>query len=186
MNATRAVILRTLAELDKPVNTTRLVKLVYLMDYLHFQFYGRTMTGLKYMWDHFGPNAVGHAIADEANSLAREGKVRVTAEPNIHGGYTIFFAKEPNNDLSQLAPAAQMILCDVLAQYGRLSTEAITKKAKETAPFKSARQYDLLEMRQSAPAVQTTPEDLKAYQRDLKVHGVMKLSDLDSRRAVPN
>lgn len=186
MTTARALILRTLAELDAPVNSTRLVKLVYLMDYIHFQSCGSTITGFKYMWDHFGPNAVGHAIVSEAQSLAKSGKVKATTEFNIHGGFTIFFQKDPSAEMPRLTPEAEIIMKDVIAQYGRLTTEVITKKTKETSPFKHAKQYEVLEMKQIAPKYTASEDDLKAYERDLKESGTISLTEMGKRRAIAN
>ena len=68
--------------------TTKLVKLVYLIDYSYFEHYGETLTGFQYMWDHHGPNALSHAIKAEAELLAERGMVRILHKPNIYDTVT--------------------------------------------------------------------------------------------------
>ena len=69
MELRQQLILRVLEEAGKQMSAA-LVKLVYLVDYVHYQHYGETVTGFHYCWDHYGPNAVGHGIVREANELA--------------------------------------------------------------------------------------------------------------------
>ena len=64
------VILSVLAKVGGGVPATKLVKLVYLVDYMHYQHFGETVTGLEYQWDHYGPNAVQHGIVSAAEGLA--------------------------------------------------------------------------------------------------------------------
>ena len=84
---TRDTILGMLALLDRKVGRTELVKLVYLSDSRFFESTGRTITGITYMWDHYGPNAVGHATANEADQMVNEGSVRVEIRPSMYSGY---------------------------------------------------------------------------------------------------
>lgn len=180
-----AVILRLLSGLGVPVPATKLVKLVYLVDYVYFQHYGRTLTGFQYQWDHYGPNAVGHAIIGEAERLAVADRVKVTLHPNIYGGTTENFALRSGTPAPSLPTEAEMVVEDVLAQYGKLSVPAITSLSKRTAPFKNAAQYALLSMDQPAPPERTMEGDWEAYQRDLKETGGLSLDEVTRRYGLP-
>lgn len=175
------VILRVLAGMGEPVQSTKLVKLVYLVDYLHFQYYGSTLTGFQYMWDHYGPNALSHAIINEAHDLADRGLVKTTYKPNIYDGMTIAFEAHPSEEPPPLSDEAEMVVDDVIHQYSMLSIEEITELTKETAPFKKALRYSLLSMEHSAPAGRTNEEEWGAYQHDLKEHGTVSLEDVKQR-----
>lgn len=181
MKTAAAVIVRVLAGAGGPVPSTKLVKLVYFVDYIYFQHYGRTLTEFQYQWDHFGPNALGHGVIAEAHKLAEQDVVKTTCQPNIYGGETISFAARLDAELPTLSPEAEMVIQDVIHQYGRLSVSAITAKSKQTAPFKNAVQYSLLSMEQSAPAGRTTESDWDAYQRDLKENGILTLEQIKKR-----
>ncbi len=49
--------------------------MTYLLDNLHFEQVGHTMTGFDYHWDYYGPNAVGNAIVDTLTKLGTKGFV---------------------------------------------------------------------------------------------------------------
>ncbi|MBM3941590.1 MAG: DUF4065 domain-containing protein [SAR202 cluster bacterium] len=181
MNLTEAVIIRVLAGVRGAVPSTKLVKLVYLVDYLHFQHFGRTVTGLQYQWDHFGPNALGHAIISEAEKLAQRDLVKIISQPNIHGGVTISFAQRTGVEGISLSPEAEMVIEDVIHEYGALSVRAITARSKQTAPFKNAAQYRVLSMEQSSPAISAIAGDWDAFQRDLKENGTLSLDEVKRR-----
>jgi hypothetical protein len=172
------VILRILDKMGEPVHATKLVKLTYLIDYLHYQHYGRTMTGFQYMWDHFGPNAVGHAIDSEAQGLVRARRAISDCYPNIFGGQTIDFQIAPGVEVKSLPPHAEMLVEDVIAQYGTLSVEEITEVTKQTEPFRTAVQYSVLSMKHSAPAVTATESQWEMHRREVEEQGVLSLAQM--------
>lgn len=178
MHPADKVITRILAVYGQQVHSTKLVKLVYLVDYLHYQHFGRTLTTFEYMWDHFGPNAVGHGIVERASELARTGILQLAQHPNIYGGTSALFKIAPRTPPLELAPEAEMIVYDVLQQYGRLSVTEIAAATKRTAPFKKAGQYSVLKMEPTTPAETTSSEDWEAYQRDLKEQGTRSLDEV--------
>ena len=178
------VILRILDRVGTSVNSTKLVKLTYLVDYLHYQHYGSTLTGFQYMWDHYGPNALGHAIISEARKLSRQGLVTTDSYPSIYGGDTVDFTVAQGVRVKPLPPHAEMLVEDVVSQYSSLSLEQITEVSKQTQPFRSADQYSLLVMEQLAPAGTTTESDWDAYQRDLEENGSLSLEDVKRRYGI--
>ena len=181
MGSAHAVILTLLVAIKRPTPATKLVKLVYFVDYIYFRHYGRTLTGFQYQWDNFGPNALGHAIVAEAENLVLKDKVKVTLERNIYGGITGKFSQVPGAVIPGLSPEAELVIQDVIQQYGHLSVQSITAKSKRTAPFKDSVQYQLLTMEQSASVGQTKEGDWDAYQRDLKESGTLSLQEAKSR-----
>ncbi len=181
MRSAHAVILTLLTAIKRPTPATKLVKLVYFVDYIYFKHYGRTLTGFQYQWDHFGPNALGHAIVAETENLVLKDKVKVILERNIYGGTTEKFSQVPGTVIPRLTPEAEMVIQDVIQQYAHLSVQSITAKSKQTVPFKDAVQYRLLTMEQGAPVGQTQEGDWDAYQRDLKESGTLSLQEAKSR-----
>jgi len=177
----KEVILRILDKMGEPVHSTKLEKLTYLIDYLHFRHYGRTMTGFQYMWDHFGPNAVGHAIASEAQGLVRARRAISDCYPNIFGGQTVDFQISSDVRAESLPPHAEMLVEDVIAQYGKLSVEEITEATKQTEPFKTAIQYSVLSMKHSAPAVTATESQWEKHRIELEEQGVLSLAQIKER-----
>ena len=177
-----SVIQRVLTMVGGRVPATKLVKLVYLVDYVHYQHFGETVTGFEYQWDHFGPNAVQHGIVSAAQRLAGKNLINYETAGNQYGsqygGITKYFSAIPDAEIPTLDAAAEMVMSDVVSRYGKLSVKQITAVSKNTRPFKNASQYDMLSMEQSAPAVSAAPEDVKAYQADLAEHGVRTLEQV--------
>ena len=170
------VVLSVLSKVGKWVPATKLVKLVYLCDYLYFQHYGRTITGLQYQWDRHGPNAVGHAIIQTAGDLAVAGSIDYRPQLNRYGGITKFFSTQ--EVLPELDSTVEMVLDDVVARYGDLGVDDITAESKKTKPFRNASQYDLLEMECQFPALRASEEDIRGHHREIADGGLVSLEEL--------
>lgn len=180
MSDAQNLIFRILERLGTPVNLTRLVKLTYFIDYTYFQNFGRTFTGLVYHWDDYGPNAVGHAIRGEANILAQKRIVQLTLTPNIYGGTTSNYQTIKGATKIALPPEVELIVADIVAQYGRLNTEQITAASKKTAPFQNAIQYQLLDLKQTNQVFESTADDYERYQKLVEAEGLISFEELQS------
>ena len=163
MSTAHAVILKVLDNARSPLPTTKLVKLVYLIDYSYYEHFGETLTGFQYMWDHHGPNAVSHAIRAEAEALAERGLVTVLHKPNIYDGVTTVFKLSSQAEVEPLSPGAEMVISDILHLFGHYSVAKITAYSKKTRPFKNAKQYDLLVFEQTSPVEHSSAEDWEAH-----------------------
>lgn len=173
------LILRVLERMNRPLVSTALVKLIYLTDYLYFQNFGETITGYRYEWDNYGPNAVGHAIINEAKSLAEDSRIRMKEEPNIYGSVTTKFQPLKLLGNNQLEPAMELALESIVHQYGRLPLKKLVAATKQTKPFANIQQYDVIEMEQSTPAVKGDDADWARYQQDVKKYGLLSLEELE-------
>ena len=153
IDKTRAAIIGILALTGTKVLRTKLVKLVYMADNRFYEFTGRTITGNLYMWDHFGPNAVGNAIANEANELSRQSKVRMSVHPSMVDGDSYeYWVDDADTSWeaveSLLDEGERQIIVDVTREFGRQGINTLVKKSRETSPFHNAQQYDLLQFEQ--------------------------------------
>ena len=90
------VIQIVLAKVGGGVPATKLVKLVYLVDYVYYQHFGKTVTELEYQWDHYGPNAVQHRIVSVAEDLAGKNQIIYRKVDNAYGGVTKYFNAIPD------------------------------------------------------------------------------------------
>ena len=136
-----------------PVYRTALVKLVYLVDYIYAQHsHGRTITGFQYVWDDFGPNAVHNAIVKRADVLESSGQITIQrgATPAGSSKYVYEATANAANDALD-DELAEIILQDVVRAYGGLRWSEIVMAAKETRPFKKAKQGDPLDLTPSQP-----------------------------------
>ncbi len=152
MERVNATIVSVLQALGAPVHRTKLVKLVYLIDELYYEHFGETMTGLGYMWDDFGPNAIGNAIIKEADRLAKKGIVHIDPRPNYYGetSYLYSLEREKTGLAKKLSEAERYVIRDVVANYGRYPVRDIVRISKQTEPFRNAQQYSVLELKKSA------------------------------------
>ena len=158
LRKTRAAIVCVLGALGrKKVHRTRLVKLVYLADNRFFESTGRTLTGNAYMWDHYGPNAVGNAIVAEAGELVDLGVIRMFVGVSAYGGGAYRYWVDSPEEAWELArndlDASELqVLMEAVEEYGGLDVGSLVRESKETRPFARAEQYSVLEMEQSPRA----------------------------------
>jgi uncharacterized phage-associated protein len=173
------VILRVLAGVGRPIASTQLVKLVYLVDYTYHQHYGETLSGFEYEWDHFGPNALGHGIIKHAEHLAEsECQIKRTEEPNIYGGQTNKFRFMPSSECPNLGIEGEMVINDILAQYGRLSVRSVTKVSKQTAPFEHIPQYSSIQMEHHIPVHRLEEGEWDRHVEEVEQEGTVSLDEL--------
>ena len=123
-----SVIQSVLAKVGGNVPATKLVKLVYLVDYAHYQRFGETVTELEYQWDHYGPNAVQHGIISAAESLAGKNQISYKHSENQHSYVTKYFSAIPDCEIPTLNAKAEMVMSDVVSRYGQLSVKKITEE----------------------------------------------------------
>lgn len=152
METLDATIVAVLQELGEPIHRTKLVKLIYLIDELFYEHFGRTLTGLAYMWDDFGPNAIGNAVVKEADRLALKSIVRIDPHPNYYGEMSYLYSLERGKAglAERLSEAECYVICDVVAHYGKYGVRSIVRLSKQTEPFKNTKQYSVLKMEKSA------------------------------------
>lgn len=154
---TRAAVQGLLALLRKKVGRTELTKLIYLADNRFHESTGRTITGNTYMWDHYGPNAVGNAITSEADELVNQGVMRMAIRPSAFGGSAYdYWVDAPNDtwkDVAAILDAGEcQVLADIVKKFRRTPLLSLIKHAKATRPFMKAEQYDILHLEQNEHA----------------------------------
>ncbi len=149
----KAVILTVLNEMGASVQRTLLVKLVYLADNTHFEHFGSTITGLNYMWDYYGPNAISNAIVVEADEVVQEDFACLKVGTSIYGSDNYLYTAGPKeSDLpdSLLNPIERQVIVDTIKRYRNLTLRQVVAASKRTEPFLAAKQYEVLKMRQSS------------------------------------
>lgn len=122
--APQRLILRVLQQagqtLNREITRMELVKLVYLVDYFYAQHTeGQTLSGLGYIWDNHGPNAVGNAIVKRAD----------------------WMPVQPIPD-----ELAEALIREVVRAYGPLGWSRLTSFAKKTRPMRGISQGDPLDL----------------------------------------
>jgi len=153
-----AAILTVLQEMGTPVHRSKLVKLIYLAENMFYEHFGRTITGLGYMWDDYGPNAVSNAIVKEAQKLVQRDFVCMKTGTSIYGTENYLYSLGPEKTnierlTESLEPLERYVLIDTVKRYRDYNVTKIVAASKGTIPFKKARQYQVLQMEQSSEYV---------------------------------
>lgn len=177
LSKAQEVMIAVLSLLGRKVYRTKLVKLLYLIDNDFYEACGRTLTGLQYFWHHYGPNAVGDAITEEANRLVFDGQLTVYPSLTLDGVETFEYAlatKEVAQRQSPLTPLEWDFIKRGVEKYGHMNVPKIVSAAKATSPFKKAQQYQILQMqydeknREICEAVRQDDEFMKGVKEGLK------------------
>ena len=152
----QAAILTVLEEMGMPVHRTKLVKLVYLAENIFYEHFGRTITGLGYMWDDHDPNAISNAIVKEAQKLVQRDFACMKTGTSMYGGENYLYSlglKKTDMAKRLLEPMERQVLLDTVKRYRNYSVSQIVAASKRTAPFKGVRQYQVLRMERSSEYV---------------------------------
>ena len=146
MSKGEAVILGLLSQLPGSTGRTKLVKLVYLVDNLWAEHSGGPLTGYRYHWDNYGPNAVGNEIVATLDGLNDSGLMHSSQGPTPYGNAAYFYRVSLACDPAQLplSPDEWMFIQSVTKRFGKLNRESVVKVAKATLPMRNAAQGDVL------------------------------------------
>ncbi len=149
----RAAIMTVLETSNESVHRTRLIKLVYLADNLYYEHFGETITGLRYMWDEFGPNAVSNAVVEEADNLVRDDYTSMKVGVSIYGGKNYLYSMGPRKiEISDevLNQLERQFLLDTVNRFKGKPLGQVVAASKKTKPFREGSQYEVLNMSQSS------------------------------------
>lgn len=163
MDKLHGTIVAVLGLLDRSIYRTQIVKFVYLIDEMYYKHFGQTITGLSYMWDSYGPNAVGDAIVNETGELVKLGIIHMSPEPNQYGETSYLYRLDKKGDeiMSSLTEAEKYIINDVTCHYRDSSLPELVAASKETESFEGVEQYSAIVLKQSSEYVELT-KSLKA------------------------
>lgn len=149
----RATIMTVIEASNEPVHRTRLVKLVYLADNLYYEHFGETITGLRYMWDDFGPNAVSNAVVKEADNLVQDDYACMKVGTSMYGGESYLYSMGPKKieiPDEVLNHLKRQILLDTVNRFKGKSLGQVVAASKKTKPFREVSQSGVLNMSQSS------------------------------------
>lgn len=152
-----AVILGLLSQLQGATGRTKLVKLVYLVDNLWAEHSGESLTGYRYHWDNYGPNAVGNEIVATLDGLNDSGLLRSSQGSTPYGNPAYYYRASQACDPAQLPLSSDewMFIQSITKRFGKLNREYVVKVAKATLPMKNATQGDVLVL-EANPDIEAT------------------------------
>lgn len=181
INSAQALILRILGGFRRPLYRTKLVKLAYLIDYTYYRNFGRTLSGLQYEWDQFGPNAVGNAIVIEAEELTRKDVISMERTLNPYGERSYLYRLRDREAIPTLKPEQEYIVEQVLKQYSGLAPNRLAALSKRTKPFRNAKKYSVLLMEQDTPAELAASEGLEEHEAEVAQKGTKSLQQIKAK-----
>src|SRR4030043_129179 len=85
----QGMIIHVLTLLERPVYRTEIVKFIYMIDEMYYRHFGKTISGMRYKWDNYGPNSVDDGIVNTAEQLVSQGILHMSPAPNQYGGYLV-------------------------------------------------------------------------------------------------
>ena len=176
MTRPQALIVRILREFRNPIHRTKLIKLAYLIDYAYYRNFGRPISGLRYMWDNYGPNAISNAIVSEAHLLVNDRVVHMTQGQSQYGGPNYRYALLDRDITADFSPAEEYVIQQVLNEYKGMTMAQLVAASKKTKPFQEAQQYDVLRMKKDTPAERGA--DTAEYEEALSARGTKTLREL--------
>ena len=157
----RAALLALMHTLGKKTCKTKIVKLVFLTDAANYRLRGETITGLEYIRERGGPNALGNRIVRMLHHLVRDGELTEDAYVQPGGKAIHRYQTFRDLDLSTLPLSGDdwIEIQTAVHKYGHMSTEDIVRVSKSDIPVQNARECDTLRLRQDQN-LRITDEDI--------------------------
>lgn len=122
--------------------------MTYLLDNLHFEQVGHTMTGFDYHWDYYGPNAVGNAIVDTLTKLGTKGFVcdtqKLTPFENFANYYRVI---DVDPEELPLSDTDWLYIHGIVKRYGPIRRQQVVAESKKTLPMQGVNQFDILQFK---------------------------------------
>lgn len=140
-----AVLVGLLHCIGRKVVRTKFVKMTYLLDDLHYQQTGQSMTSFTYHWDRYGPNAVGNAIVDKLTNLSKRGAVLESQALTPFETYANYYQCADINaaDLP-LDEIDWVYIRGIAKRYGPMSRQQVVSESKKTLPMQGISQFEVL------------------------------------------
>jgi uncharacterized phage-associated protein len=122
------------AHAKSPLTRTALVKLLYFADLRSFERRGRSITGLPWIWHHFGP--FSSEIYETLGSLESREEVTVDVRQTFYGNpeYRIHPGSAAGY-YDVLGEVEEGILDEVAAEFGRIPPQRLAELSYYTAPM---------------------------------------------------
>lgn len=134
---------------------TKLVKMTYLIDEAYYRLHGKTITGLTYIWDNYGPNAESNEIVRVLDRLAYEGSVTksVGRTPTGNPTYSYKVADDFSAGSLPLTESEWIEIQAATRRYKRMNVKSITTESKKTDAFRRAEKLGVLRFSRDASLV---------------------------------
>ena len=152
-----ALLLGLLRNIGVRTYRTKLVKMTYLIDEAYYRMHGKTITGLTYIWDNYGPNAESNEIVRMLDRLAYKGALtkRVERIPTGNPTYSYKLVDDSLADDLPLTESEWIELQSAARKYKRMNVKSITAESKKTDAFLRAQKFEVLRFSKDTSLVLT-------------------------------
>ncbi len=116
------------------LSRTKLVKLLYFIDLAAWRTFGRTVTGVEWIWHKFGPYS--SSVIDAVERMSSEDELQVIQTNNYYG--SVEYRIESVRPAYYEPASADLVglIRGVLHQYGHMSPTEIGDASYETEPMR--------------------------------------------------
>lgn len=111
-----SIIEYVLSKFPRGVGRTRLMKILFLVDYEAYKMLGRTITGIRWVRLHYGP--FSKEVLEALDELEEQGEVAI--DPGVEVRYFYVGDREP-----ELPPLEKEVIDRVVREYGFLYLESL-------------------------------------------------------------
>jgi uncharacterized phage-associated protein len=126
------------AHAKSPLTRTVLVKLLYFGDLRSFERRGRPITGLPWIWHHFGP--FSSEIYETLGTLESRDEVSIDVRRTYYGNPEYRIHPGPASGYYEVLDGADMeMLIEVVAEFGRFPPQRLAELSYYTTPMLDAK-----------------------------------------------
>lgn len=145
---------------------TKLVKLLYFVDLAAWDTFGRTVTGVEWIWHNFGPYS--SSVMDAVRTMSAADQLVVTSTHNYYGSPEYRIESVQPSYYEPLGADLVGLIRSVLREYGTMSPSQIGDASYGTEPMRALIQRggnrgDRLEFESPAPRAGEVASVLNRY-----------------------
>ena len=161
-----AVLLYVLTEIGSlpSFGETVLYKLMYFIDFDYYEKFSRSITGMNYTHNHYGPTPDVKTFKGLLKAL--EGQKRLTtASSSFHGKEQKKYLPEVDPDLSCLSAQEIKHIDEVLSRLGHKNAKELTDYSHKDTPWRATERGQVIDYQLSK--YRTVPTSVVAEEDDL-------------------
>lgn len=132
------------------IGKTKLVKLLYYFDFIHYRDHGKSVTGAHYYKQQFGP--LPKDFPAVISDLANDDRIKVTHEEYQYGGWERYEALQQPN-LSVFTEDEKVLMEKIVEKYKNVKREDIVRKSHAESPWLYAKYGGLLDYELSSDII---------------------------------
>lgn len=180
---------------DGALGTTKLYKLLYYLDFDHYERYGVSVTGDRYRKQQFGP--VGESANLRLQQMLRDGEYSAARIPWNHGdgAQTVYTPRRPA-DLTVFDESELQLLCELRDRFQHDTARLLADGTHLEAPWLMTGEigseipYYLAHLRRSDPPqgdhATGSEEPLSMRERDLMIRDLIATQALEGIQLSPD